>query len=95
MNCNQYKAQFCTKPKALVPGQKMLRQINKSMKQKIVKEGYDKTAEKYSVQRDEFKNIPYLKILGKLLSKSSTILDIGCGAGVPIDKYFAFCFILY
>ncbi|MDD5750053.1 MAG: class I SAM-dependent methyltransferase [Candidatus Pacebacteria bacterium] len=58
------------------------------MKQKIVKKGYNKIAEEYSVQRDEFKNISFLEKFEKLLSKSSLILDIGCGAGVPIDRYF-------
>jgi cyclopropane fatty-acyl-phospholipid synthase-like methyltransferase len=59
----------------------------KHMKQKIVKDGYDRVAENYLAQRDEFKNFPYLEKLESLLPHNSKILDIGCGAGVPIDKY--------
>ncbi|MCX6791021.1 MAG: methyltransferase domain-containing protein [Candidatus Gribaldobacteria bacterium] len=57
------------------------------MKQKIVTEGYDKVAENYLAQRNEFKNFLYLERLKSLLPHGSKILDIGCGAGVPIDKY--------
>ena len=60
---------------------------NRVMKQKIVKEGYNKVAEDYSSQRDAFKNIPCLEKLSNLLPKGSKILDVGCGAGIPIDKY--------
>jgi hypothetical protein len=35
------------------------------MKQKIVKEGYNKAAGNYSAQRDELKNLPYLERLEK------------------------------
>ncbi len=53
----------------------------------LVKKSYNKVAENYSSQRDQFKNNKYLDELVKLLKPGSTILDIGCGAGVPIDKY--------
>lgn len=58
------------------------------MSTKLVKEGYNKIATNYSATRDQFKNIEYLEKLNSLLSTESTILDIGCGAGVPIDKFF-------
>ncbi|MCL5011094.1 MAG: class I SAM-dependent methyltransferase [Patescibacteria group bacterium] len=57
------------------------------MKQEMVKEGYNKVAENYSNQRGDFSSIFYLEKLENLLKENSTVLDIGCGAGVPVDKY--------
>lgn len=57
------------------------------MKNKLVKKGYNKIAENYSSKRDQFANNKYLEQLVNLLKPGSTILDIGCGAGVPIDNY--------
>lgn len=53
----------------------------------LVRGGYNEIADDYSLTRDQFKNIKYLERLNSLLKPCSTILDIGCGAGVPIDKY--------
>lgn len=53
----------------------------------LVREGYNKVAKGYSAQRDLFKNDKYLAELIKLLKPDSTILDIGCGSGIPVDKY--------
>lgn len=53
----------------------------------VVREGYDKIAENYSATRDQFNNVKYLVKLNTLLKPNSTILDIGCGAGVPIDRF--------
>ena len=58
------------------------------MNNKFVKDAYNKIALDYSATRDQFKNLKYLEKLNTLLKPNSTILDIGCGAGVPIDKYF-------
>lgn len=57
------------------------------MDNNLVREGYNKAAEDYSAKRDPFKNEPYLERLVKLLKPGAKILDIGCGAGVPIDQY--------
>ncbi len=57
-------------------------------KNKLVKDNYNKIALDYSSTRDQFKNLKYLEKLDSLLKPNSKILDIGCGAGVPIDKYF-------
>jgi len=54
---------------------------------KIVKSSYNSCAQNYSDDRDLFKNEKYLEDLTKKLSKGVNILDIGCGSGVPIDKY--------
>lgn len=54
----------------------------------FVKQQYNKLAENYLAGRDVFKNDKYLEKLNFLLSSHSTILDIGCGAGIPVDKFF-------
>lgn len=52
-----------------------------------VRQGYNKVADEYLKQRDQFTNNKYLDKLAELLPKSATVLDVGCGAGVPIDSY--------
>lgn len=52
-----------------------------------VKSSYDKIADDYTTNRDQFKNDKYLKMLTGRLPAGSSVLDLGCGAGVPIDKY--------
>jgi cyclopropane fatty-acyl-phospholipid synthase-like methyltransferase len=54
---------------------------------KLVKQGYEQCAQNYLDERDLFKNQKYLEDLIIKLKKGSKILDIGCGAGVPIDKF--------
>jgi len=54
---------------------------------KLVKQGYDQCAQNYLDQRDLFKNQKYLEDLIQRLNPNSKILDIGCGAGVPIDQF--------
>jgi cyclopropane fatty-acyl-phospholipid synthase-like methyltransferase len=58
------------------------------MSKDFVKQQYNKLAENYSAGRNVYKNDKYLEKLNSLLTLNSNILDIGCGAGVPIDKYF-------
>jgi len=55
----------------------------------IVETGYDKVAEEFLKTRDKYvKDIFYLEKLNILLEPNSLILDLGCGAGEPIDKFF-------
>lgn len=57
------------------------------MNQKV-KAGYNIAAKNYSSDfRDQFKNHRQLVGLIKVLKPNSTILDVGCGAGKPIDDY--------
>ncbi len=58
----------------------------KNMNQ-LVRHAYNKCAENYSFTRDLFKNKKYLEMLNGYLKPKSEILDIGCGAGKPIDEY--------
>lgn len=52
-----------------------------------VRKGYNKVADQYLKQRNQFENNKYLDKLIEILAKGSLILDIGCGAGMPIDLY--------
>jgi SAM-dependent methyltransferase len=55
------------------------------MKSQIVEAGYDQMAKAYLAQRDRLKSTKYVQLLLKYLPKQATILDLGCGAGVPVD----------
>jgi len=57
----------------------------------LVREGYNKIAEVYAGQRDLFKNDAYLAQLSAFLHARARILDIGCGAGIPVDRYLLEC----
>lgn len=57
------------------------------MNKNLVKNSYNQIAEKYLQDRDQFKNIKYLEKFISLLKTGSKILDIGCGAGKPVDEY--------
>lgn len=58
------------------------------MSNDFIKQGYNKTAEDYDAKRNQFNNNKYFEKLNSLLHPHSTILDIGCGAGKPVDSYF-------
>lgn len=53
----------------------------------LVKEGYDKAADNYAASRDQFYSIKYLEQFSRLVEKGKTILDVGCGAGKPVDEF--------
>jgi cyclopropane fatty-acyl-phospholipid synthase-like methyltransferase len=53
----------------------------------LVKEGYEKAADNYAVNRNQFESIKYLEQFSKLIQKGKTVLDVGCGAGKPVDEY--------
>ena len=52
----------------------------------IVKEGYNKIAEKYYQDRDLFKNKKEIDDFIEHLPDAAVVLDIGCGGGVPVLK---------
>ena len=62
--------------------------MNSRIKRPIafVKEGYDQIAEIYHNQRDLSDNIDLLKAFVYLLSPQGHILDVGCGAGMPVTN---------
>ena len=57
------------------------------MNNNLVKQGYNQAAENYLGDRDQFNNLKYLTKLVSLLPPRTKVLDIGCGAGKPIDEY--------
>ncbi len=52
-----------------------------------VREGYDQVAERYLAERDQWESTPHLERLVDLLEPNARILDVGCGGGVPVDRY--------
>lgn len=58
----------------------------------IVEAGYDRIANRYLAWIDEIKGDPRLRFLDDLLTRlptSPTMLDLGCGAGVPCTALLA------
>ena len=58
------------------------------MDKRLVSKRYNKIASSYSLNRNQFKSLKYLEKLNSLLKPNSRILDLGCGAGKPIDEFF-------
>jgi ubiquinone/menaquinone biosynthesis C-methylase UbiE len=56
-------------------------------KEKIVEEGYNKIAQHYHEDRDNFDSLIELKKFTELLTPGAKVLDVGCGAGIPVTKY--------
>ena len=53
----------------------------------MVRRGYDRLAQTRSYNRDQFSREPNLNELSKHLGSGAEILDVGCGSGVPVDKF--------
>jgi ubiquinone/menaquinone biosynthesis C-methylase UbiE len=53
----------------------------------LVKKGYDKIAEEYQIDRHAFDHSKELTEFAGLLPKNGKVLDVGCGAGVPVAKF--------
>jgi cyclopropane fatty-acyl-phospholipid synthase-like methyltransferase len=54
----------------------------------LVRQGYDQCAERYSQARQREEN-PELAFLQRHLGDQATVLDIGCGGGVPVCSTLA------
>ena len=52
-----------------------------------VRDGYDEIAARYAQMRDQASSLPYLEKLDGHLAAHSLILDLGCGAGLPVDRW--------
>jgi len=57
------------------------------MHNELVRQGYEQAAERYLAQRDQFASTPFLDLLAERLKPGATVMDVGCGAGVPVDSY--------
>jgi cyclopropane fatty-acyl-phospholipid synthase-like methyltransferase len=53
----------------------------------IVRNTYDKIAEKYAASRGAFNNDAHLEKFSSVLPTGATVLDVGCGSGVPVDSF--------
>ncbi len=53
----------------------------------LIRRGYDQIAGDYSAARDQASSLPYLERLDALLRPNSHVLDLGCGAGLPVDRW--------
>ena len=60
--------------------------MNDSDPADIVREGYDAIARTYHGQRDKFKNQGLLAAFMSHLAPGGHVLDVGCGAGVPVAR---------
>jgi len=56
-------------------------------KGKLVKRGYTKIAEEYQADRHAFDHVKELGEFASLLPKNAKVLDVGCGAGIPVAKF--------
>jgi cyclopropane fatty-acyl-phospholipid synthase-like methyltransferase len=52
-----------------------------------VKEGSEMAADDDAAKGNQFEGIDYLKRFSKLIERGRTILDVGCGDGLPVDAY--------
>ena len=52
-----------------------------------VRAGYDRIAAEYAALRDLDASLPFLRRLDALLAPCSLVLDLGCGTGVPVDRW--------
>lgn len=60
------------------------------MSKQIVSKGYDKVSEAYRNEQDDVnKYILWCQRILEMQPKAKTALDIGCGCGIPVCKYFS------
>ena len=57
------------------------------MTEKIVEKGYDEIAKRYHEWRQKFDNSEQFNEFSKCLPKKAKVLDLGCGAGIPVAKF--------
>ena len=64
--------------------------MNRSFK-RVVETGYDRVAERYlaSKDADDPTTLAALEELASELPPEATVLDLGCGAGVPVTRWLA------
>ena len=57
-------------------------------KEEIVRKGYDEIALKFKEFRNIFDNLQELEHLATLLPEKAKVLDVGCGIGIPVARFF-------
>lgn len=68
----------------------IIRDKNFDYKKRVI-EGYNKYSKEYAKARDG-KTEPSLKLLTDKIPDGSSVLDLGCGAGIPISKILSEAF---
>lgn len=59
-------------------------------KKRIVREGYNKAAEKYLERRHEdLEEMKFIPEFSSMLTPGGRVLDAGCGGGLPFTKYLS------
>lgn len=58
-------------------------------RRKLVQRGYDALGRSYVAIRDQFKSDKYLRRLARHLRPGAAVLDVGCGAGIPVARFLA------
>lgn len=53
----------------------------------LVRPGYDRIAKLYAERRNQESSLSFLDLLDARLGRNSLVLDLGCGAGLPVDRY--------
>jgi len=61
----------------------------KKQKAETVRKGYQKIALMYHKQRGKYPNKELLLKFTRYLPRNSRVLDLGCGAGVPVSKFLS------
>jgi len=56
-------------------------------RESVVRNGYDEIPREYNARRNRFDHRKELKEFAVLLPKNARVLDVGCGAGVPVIKF--------
>ena len=70
----------------LLPPSRMTPSPNSPLNQKsLVHQGYDRCAAAYAAARQQ-EAVPQLSLLTSRLASTAHVLDIGCGAGVPVAR---------
>lgn len=57
------------------------------IKTALIRSSYDQIATQYAKNRDQFSSLPYIEKLDENLGTNSIVLDLGCGAGLPVDLW--------
>jgi ubiquinone/menaquinone biosynthesis C-methylase UbiE len=70
-----------------VPSQPGCPRVEQEGKVQIVKGGYNAAALRYDAGREKFKNRDVVEPFTRLVRAGGRVLDVGCGAGVPVAKH--------
>jgi cyclopropane fatty-acyl-phospholipid synthase-like methyltransferase len=54
-----------------------------------IRASYNRIADSYVGQRDQFASVPYLERFAGNLPAGGTVLDVGCGGGLPVDAFLS------